>query len=90
MWCKRAAAICSAAAIFASVGCGPAKDVKTGARPPQLAKHLYAADLLPADLDVVLRVDMARLRAGSVRLSRRRSRRARRRRAAKASSPRRW
>lgn len=64
MWCKRAAAICSAAAIFASAGCGPAKDAKTSVRPPQLAKHLYAADLLPADLDVVLRVDMARLKAG--------------------------
>lgn len=64
MWCKRAAAICSAAALFASAGCGPAKDAKTGVRPPQLAKHLYAADLLPADLDVVIRVDMARLKAG--------------------------
>lgn len=64
MWWKRAAAIASAAAILAGAGCREVPGPKSAARPPQLSKRLYASDLLPADLDVVVRVDMARLRAG--------------------------
>ncbi|MEZ4293538.1 MAG: hypothetical protein R3B70_01075 [Polyangiaceae bacterium] len=33
-------------------------------RPPQLSRELDATDLLPSDLDVVFRVDVARLKAG--------------------------
>ena len=68
MWSKPAARIARAAGLallFAHAGCGgPAKDAKTGPRPPQLARNLEATELLPADLDVVLRIDVARLKAG--------------------------
>ncbi len=69
MWSKRVAAIASAAsfglAALLVAGCGgPAAGVKAGERRPQLARRLEATDLLPADLDVVLRVDVARLKAG--------------------------
>ncbi|MFO0587228.1 MAG: hypothetical protein U0441_06810 [Polyangiaceae bacterium] len=65
MWCKRAAAICSAA-LVALAGCGPGKPApsRAGVRPAQLSKRLVARDFMPGDLDIVLRVDMARLRAG--------------------------
>lgn len=63
MWWKRAAAIASAG-LLAAAGCRTVPPPKSTARAPQLSKRLYASDLLPADLDVVLRVDMARLRAG--------------------------
>jgi hypothetical protein len=64
VWSKRAAALASTLLLVASAGCGPAKDAKTGVRPPQLSRHLSANDLLPRDLDVVVRVDVARLKAG--------------------------
>jgi hypothetical protein len=68
VWWKRAAPVARAfglAILLASAGCGsPAKNAKGGPRPPQLAKQLEPIDLLPADLDVVLRVDVARLKAG--------------------------
>ncbi len=68
MWWKRGARIASAAGLavlLAPAGCGaPAKGAKAGPRPPQLARQIEATELLPADLDVVLRVDVARLKAG--------------------------
>jgi hypothetical protein len=69
VWSKRAAAIVSAASLglaaIVAAGCGgSAPGVKAGERPPQLSRRLEAIDLLPADLDVVLRVDVARLKAG--------------------------
>lgn len=68
MWWKRAAAIASAASIgaaaLAAAGCAPTAAAKAGPRPPQLARRLEAADLLPADLDVVVRIDVERLKAG--------------------------
>ena len=68
MWWKRARAIASAAslglAVIAAAGCGPSPGAKAGERPPQLSRRLDATDLLPADLDVVVRVDVARLKAG--------------------------
>lgn len=65
MWCRRAAAICSAA-LVALAGCNREVPARSGAkpRPSQLSKRLVARDFMPGDLDVVLRVDMARLRAG--------------------------
>lgn len=70
MWSKRAAALASLALFVALSGCGPSKDArgpksaKSGERPVQISRRLEATDLLPADLDVVLRVDVARLKAG--------------------------
>lgn len=68
MWWERARAVASAASLglaaIAAAGCGPSKDAKAGERPPQLSRKLEATDLLPADLDVVVRVDVARLKAG--------------------------
>src|SRR5689334_2118025 len=68
VWSKRAAALSSLglslALLVALAGCGPTTSAKTGARPPQLSRHLEATELLPADLDIVLRVDVARLKAG--------------------------
>ena len=63
MWWKRVAAIASAG-LLAAAGCRTVPPPKSTVRAPQLSKRLTASDLLPADLDVVLRVDMARLRAG--------------------------
>lgn len=52
-----------AATGLAAASCAPVKSAKPP-RPAQLARKLEAIDLLPADLDVVLRVDVARLKAG--------------------------
>lgn len=64
MWSKRAAALASALILSASAGCGPAKDAKAGVRPAQVEHRLEARDLLPRDLDIVFRIDVARLKAG--------------------------
>lgn len=52
--------------LAASVGaCASAPtSPKKGERPPQLSRELGATDLLPADLDVVFRIDVARIKAG--------------------------
>lgn len=69
MWWKRAAAIASVAvfglAALSGAGCAevPSK-ARSGTRPPQLSRKLEAADLLPVDLDIVVRIDIARLKAG--------------------------
>lgn len=63
MWWKRAAALVSVTGLLVA-GCRTVPAPQGAVRPPQLSKRLVATDLLPADLDVVLRVDMARLRAG--------------------------
>lgn len=70
MRARRLATLAVAAALGA---CGP--EVAPGGRPaaaptvepavgPRMARKLEATDLIPADLDMVLRVDLARMRAG--------------------------
>lgn len=50
-----------------ALGCGPEvppPGVGPGARPPRVERRVEPVDLLPADLDLVLRIDVARMRAG--------------------------
>lgn len=65
---KRAAAIASAVALAGATllgaGCGGPAKPSSGLKPPQLSRRLEAIDLLPADLDIVIRIDVARLKAG--------------------------
>jgi len=68
VWSKRVAALASSLVLAVSAGCGqPAgakAGAKAGARPAQVAHRLEAIDLLPRDLDIVVRIDVARLKAG--------------------------
>jgi hypothetical protein len=65
VWWKRAAAIASSASLLlGGAGCRTVPAPKSGPRPAQISRRLDASDLLPVDLDVVVRVDMARLKAG--------------------------
>lgn len=63
-WPERLGVVWIALAALVLAACGPDKGTKPGPRPPQLARRLEAIDLLPADLDVVVRVDVGRLKAG--------------------------
>ncbi|MCC6558150.1 MAG: hypothetical protein IT372_34820 [Polyangiaceae bacterium] len=61
-----AVAVAVAAAITAA-GCGPevpAPGTPAAARAARVARRVEPADLFPADLDLVVRVDVARMRAG--------------------------
>ncbi|MBK8255085.1 MAG: hypothetical protein IPK82_20795 [Polyangiaceae bacterium] len=60
---ERAVFACVLAAFVGACASVPTPQ-KKGERPPQLSKELAATDLLPADLDVVLRIDVARIKAG--------------------------
>ncbi len=66
---RSAAALAGALAIAALAGCGqevPRGGVAAPTRPdkPNLMRRVEATDLVPADLDLVVRVDMARMRDG--------------------------
>lgn len=61
---ERAAAILLGLAL---ASCGGAAAPDAGATPPagpRIARHVEPVDLMPADLDLVVRVDVARMRAG--------------------------
>jgi hypothetical protein len=64
---RRAVAIAGVIAVAIAAGCGaevPAPGTPAAARAARVSRRVEAPDLFPADLDLVVRVDVARMRAG--------------------------
>ncbi|AKT42673.1 hypothetical protein [Chondromyces crocatus] len=55
---------CLALSTAGLCGCSEIPGAAPGPRPPHVIRRLDASELLPADLDLVIRVDVARMRAG--------------------------
>lgn len=63
---RRVALAATVIAAAAALGCGPELPPPgtAAARAPRLSRRFEPADLFPSDLDLVVRVDVARMRAG--------------------------